>query len=552
LKKVLIANRGEIAVRIIRTCRDMGLATVAVYSDCDRTALHVRMSDEAWRIGPDAASESYLQVDKLIDAARRTGADAVHPGYGFLAENAGFAEACGKAGLTFIGPSMQAMRAMSSKIGAREVAARAGVPLVPGSDAPLPAMATDAEIAAAGAAVGYPLLVKAVAGGGGKGMRVVRAAEDLAGAVRLARSEGQSAFGDDRVYFERQLSRPRHIEVQLLGDRHGSVVPFVERECSIQRRHQKLIEETPSPGMTPELREKLTAAAAAIGRAAGYTSAGTIEFLVDATGSFYFLEMNTRLQVEHPVTEVVTGLDFVRAQIQIAEGARLEDVVADLKVGTTTAGGPAFRPAFGHAIEVRVYAEDPDTGFLPSPGLITHLRTPSGPGIRDDSGAFEGWTVPIAYDPLVSKVIAWAPDRPGAIARMVRALTEYDVRGIRTTIGFCRELIASPAFAAGEFDTTTVDGLFETRSRGAAARDDAREEIAAIAAAMFEMAKTGSKASTTKDVTNDVAENIGDSVVAESVVADSVVPNFRLAQTFRATPGAESLWAQRARLENLR
>ncbi len=318
MNKILIANRGEIAVRIIRTCREMGLATVAVYSECDRNALHVRLADEAHAIGPDQASESYLRIDKLIDVCRASGADGVHPGYGFLAENADFAEACSTAGLTFIGPGAAAMRAMGSKTTARDIAAAAGVPVVPGGHT--------AE------GIGYPLLVKAVAGGGGKGMRVVRAPAGLDSAVALAKSEARSSFNDDRVYFERLLERPRHIEVQLLGDLHGTIVPFVERECSIQRRHQKLIEETPSPSVTPALRERLMAAAAAIGRKSGYTSAGTIEFLVDATGEFFFLEMNTRLQVEHPITEAVTGIDFVRAQIEIARGARL----ADLKVGTTT------------------------------------------------------------------------------------------------------------------------------------------------------------------------------------------------------------------------
>ena len=312
LNKILIANRGEIAVRIIRTCREMGLATVAVYSECDRNALHVRLADEAHAIGPDQASESYLRIDKLIDVCRASGVDGVHPGYGFLAENADFAEACSTAGLTFIGPSAAAMRAMGSKTTARDIAAAAGVPVVPGGHT-----AED---------IGYPLLVKAVAGGGGKGMRVVRAPAGLDSAVALAKSEARSSFNDDRVYFERLLERPRHIEVQLLGDLHGTIVPFVERECSIQRRHQKLIEETPSPSVTPALRERLMAAAAAIGRKSGYTSAGTIEFLVDATGEFFFLEMNTRLQVEHPITEAVTGIDFVRAQIEIARGARLADL----------------------------------------------------------------------------------------------------------------------------------------------------------------------------------------------------------------------------------
>ncbi len=442
------------------------------------------MADEAYAIGPDEASESYLRADKLIDAARRSGADAVHPGYGFLAENSDFAEACSTSGLTFIGPGAPAMRAMGSKTSAREIARRAGVSIVPGSAAPFGGTASDDDLSQAAHGIGYPLLVKAVSGGGGKGMRVVRTPDGLADAVRLARSEGLSSFGDAAVYFERLLERPRHIEVQLLGDLHGMVMGFVERECSIQRRHQKLIEETPSSAVTPELRAQLTAAAEAIGRAAGYTSAGTVEFLVDASGGFYFLEMNTRLQVEHPITEAVTGLDLVRAQIEIARGA-------------TIASMPA-RPSVGHAIEVRVYAEDPENGFLPSPGLITHLHAPAGPGIRDDSGAFEGWTVPTAYDPLVSKVIAWAPDRQGAIARMGRALAEYDLRGIATTIRFCRELIESAAFAAGEFDTTSVDRMMEHRSQRAAARDDEREEVAAIAVALWE-AKMGSGATPKQD-----------------------------------------------------
>ena len=534
MNKILIANRGEIAVRIIRTCREMGLATVAVYSECDRHALHVRLADEAYAIGPDQASESYLRIDKLIDAARASGAGGVHPGYGFLAENPEFADACATAGLTFIGPTAAAMRALGSKTSARDIAVAAGVPVVPGGDTSLD--------------IGYPMLVKAVAGGGGKGMRIVRSADELQSAVALARSEALSAFGDDRVYFERLLDKPRHIEVQLLGDTHGTIVPFVERECSIQRRHQKLIEETPSPAVAPELRERLMAAAAAIGRAAHYTSAGTIEFLVDASGEFYFLEMNTRLQVEHPITEAVTGIDFVRAQIDIARGATL----ADLKVGITSDASdtsgvvPTFRSAVanGHAIEVRVYAENPDEGFLPSPGLITHLRPPSGPGIRDDSGAFEGWTVPTAYDPLVSKVIAWAPDRPGAIARMVRALTEYDLRGISTTIGFCRDLVASPAFAKAEFDTTYVDRLLEQNGHRKSAKADELEEIVAIAAAMWEMEKVRLKPDTTE--TSALPEPAVAPVAPASVVAAAPVVS-----AFRRTD-RESLWAQRARLESLR
>jgi acetyl-CoA carboxylase biotin carboxylase subunit len=533
LNKILIANRGEIAVRILRTCRDMGLVTVAVYSECDRNALHVRLADEAHAIGPDQASESYLRIDKVIDVARASGAGAVHPGYGFLAENPALAEACAKAGLTFIGPTAAAMRAMGSKMSARQIAVAAGVPVVPGGESP--------------SDLGYPLLVKAVAGGGGKGMRVVRSADDLTSAVDLARSEALSSFGDDSVYFERMLERPRHIEVQLLGDQHGTIVPFVERECSIQRRHQKLVEETPSPAVTPDLRERLMAAAAAIGRAANYTSAGTIEFLVDASGGFYFLEMNTRLQVEHPITEAVTGIDFVRAQIEIARGAKLADMAGLKSCATGT----------GHAIEVRVYAENPDEGFLPSPGRITHMRPPSGPGIRDDSGAYEGWTVPTAYDPLVSKVIAWAPDRPGAIQRMVRALTEYDLRGISTTIGFCRELIGSQAFAAAEFDTTYVDRLLEENGKKPAGKSDEVEEIVAIAAAMWEMREAGLKASTTIGAEAESGTPEPEPGTLEPELGTrNLEPGTRnlepVSGTRNRNPEPVSVWARSARLESLR
>jgi acetyl-CoA carboxylase biotin carboxylase subunit len=538
LEKILIANRGEIAVRIIRTCRDMGLATVAVYSECDRNALHVRLADEAHAIGPDQASESYLRIDKVIDAARSSGASGVHPGYGFLAENPELAEACAKAGLTFIGPSAAAMRAMGSKTNARNVAKAAGVPVVPGGDTSLD--------------LGYPLLVKAVAGGGGKGMRVVRSADELQRAISLARSEAQSSFGNDEVYFEKLLERPRHIEVQLLGDTHGTIVPFVERECSIQRRHQKLIEETPSPAVTPELRERLMSAAAAIGRAAGYTSAGTIEFLVDASGEFYFLEMNTRLQVEHPITEAVTGVDFVRAQIEIARGAKLVDMFAGRDAaGLSSAGlssvGLDFSRATGHAIEVRVYAENPAEGFLPSPGRITHLRAPAGPGIRDDSGAYEGWTVPTAYDPLISKVVAWAPDRAGAIARMVRALTEYDVRGISTTIGYCRDLVASFAFASAEFDTTYVDRMLEESGKKDG-KVDGLEEVVAIATAIWAFETVRLKPDPTEQPATEAPATEAPVPVAPAAPVEPVTP---VGSALRRTD-KESLWAQRGRLDGLR
>jgi acetyl-CoA carboxylase biotin carboxylase subunit len=473
MKKILIANRGEIAVRIIRACRELGISPIAVYSECDRTALHVRYADEAYAIGPSAPRESYLRIEALIDAAKKSGADGVHPGYGFLAENEDFAAAVRDAGLTFIGPTPKAIETMGSKTAARTAARRAGVPVVPGTEDPLAPDVPDAAIAAAAAAIGYPLLVKAVAGGGGKGMRTVTDAADLAGAVRAARSEAGAAFGDAAVYLERRLIRPRHIEVQLLGDAHGTVLPFVERECSIQRRHQKVVEETPSLAVSPALRAAMTSAAVSVAKAVGYTNAGTIEFLLDEDGRFYFLEMNTRLQVEHPITEMVTGLDLVRWQIRIARGERLDLDPA-----------PLLRPN-GHAIECRIYAEDPDNNFLPSPGRIQQLRVPAGPGIRDDSGATAGLDVPIFYDPMISKLVAWAEDRPFAIARMRRALGEYLVTGIRTTVPFFSWLLSQPDFQAGRFHTTYLDDVLKARNgRPFVESSPAVEEIAAIAAAL--------------------------------------------------------------------
>jgi acetyl-CoA carboxylase, biotin carboxylase subunit len=472
LQKILIANRGEIAVRIIRACRDLGLASVAVYSEADRAVRHVRMADEAIAIGPSPPRESYLRADAIVAAARASGADAVHPGYGFLAENAAFAAACEEAGLTFIGPSSRAITLMGSKTAARDAARAAGVPIVPGTGAALAEAASDAELTAAARKVGYPIMVKAVAGGGGKGMRVVSSPDDLLSAVRAARSESGSSFGDSAIYFERRLIRPRHIEVQVLADHHGTVLPFVERECSIQRRHQKVIEETPSMAVSPRLRRRLTRAAAAVAASVGYTNAGTIEFLVDEQGRFYFLEMNTRLQVEHPITELVTGVDLVTWQIRIARGERLDLAARD-----------AVTPR-GHAIECRVYAEDPDAGFLPSPGRIVGLRAPDGPGVRDDSGVEAGTDISIYYDPLVSKLVVWGGSRAEAIARMTRALGEYEVSGIRTSLPFFRWMLREPAFARGEFHTGYLDELLQSR-RGEPfdPPDVSRVEVAAIAAA---------------------------------------------------------------------
>ena len=483
MQRVLIANRGEIAVRVIRACRDMDLSPIAVYSECDRMALHVRYADSAYPIGPSAPRESYLNIERVIDAARRSGADAVHPGYGFLAENAAFARAVGDAGLTFIGPSPEAIATMGSKTVARLAAMRAGVPVVPGTEQPLSPELSDAEVAAAADAVGYPVLVKAVAGGGGKGMRTVADRADLAGAIRAARSEARTAFGDAAVYLERQLTRPRHIEVQLLGDVHGTVVPFVERECSIQRRHQKLLEETPSTAVSQVLRARMTSAAAAVARAVGYTNAGTIEFLLDENGDFYFLEMNTRLQVEHPITEMVAGVDLVRWQLRIARGERL-DLDAERLLEPN-----------GHAIECRIYAEDPDNAFLPSAGRILEFRPASGPGIRDDTGAMAGVDVPIFYDPLVSKLIAWAEDRPQAIARMRRALAEYRIAGIRTTIPFFTWLLGEPEFVDGTVHTAYLDEILRARN-GRPFVDPAPdvEDVAAIAAAVHATIATSAAA----------------------------------------------------------
>ncbi|HEX5071459.1 MAG TPA: acetyl-CoA carboxylase biotin carboxylase subunit [Vicinamibacterales bacterium] len=471
--KVLVANRGEIAVRVIRACREMGLGTVAVYSDCDRDALHVRLADAAFHIGPGPARESYLRIDAIVDAARRAGADLIHPGYGFLAENEDFAQACVDAGVTFVGPTPRAIALMGSKTAARQAAQAAGVPVVPGTETPFSDDASDGEIVAMAARIGYPLVVKAVAGGGGKGMRTVATPADLLAAVRTARSEAGAAFGDSAVYLERRLMHPRHIEIQLLGDHHGTVIPFVERECSIQRRHQKVVEESPSLALDQATRQRMAECAATVAKSVGYTNAGTIEFLLDEDGQFYFLEMNTRLQVEHPVTELVTGIDLVHWQLRIAQGARL--AIAPERALTPIA----------HAIECRIYAEDPDAGFLPAPGRVRALSIPGGPGIRDDRGVAAGFEIPVFYDSMISKLIAWGADRPQAIARLARALDEYRVVGVRTTLPFFQWLVRQPEFAAGRFDTTYLDRLLaERRGQPFVAPSASDEDDAAIVAAM--------------------------------------------------------------------
>src|SRR5580698_8967761 len=436
-KKILIANRGEIAVRIERGCRDMGIRSVAVYSDVDRASLHVQMADEAYPIGPAPSRESYLVIEKIIGAARQAGADAIHPGYGFLAENPALPRACEKAGIVFVGPSAAAMEKLGSKTAARNVAKEVGVPTVAGTLDPI----ANTEMAVEAARkTGYPIVLKAVAGGGGKGMRLVEQEKDLAGAWRDASSEAQNAFGDGRMYLEKYLLKPRHIEIQVLADQHGHFVYLGERECSVQRRYQKVIEEAPSPIMTTDLRRVMGEAAVKLARAGGYANAGTVEFLVDAERNFYFLEMNTRLQVEHPVTEMVTATDLVKLQIQIAAGERLPFAQEDVKLS-------------GHAIECRIYAEDPDNNFFPSPGKILERRVPSGPGIRLDDGVYAGWTVPNDYDPMLGKLIAWGSDRAQAIARMQRALDEYYATGIKTNVSLFRRILATADFQNGDIYT---------------------------------------------------------------------------------------------------
>jgi acetyl-CoA carboxylase biotin carboxylase subunit len=441
-RKILIANRGEIALRVIRTLREMGIVSVAVYTDVDRAALHVRKADEA------AHLRSYLDIGAILDAARRHGADAVHPGYGFLSENARFARACEDAGIAFIGPSSKSIELMGSKTEARRVAKSGGAPIVPGTEE---GVLSSAEALAFARAAGFPVMLKAVAGGGGKGMRRVDREEDLISSFEAASSEALRAFGDGAIYVEKLIENARHIEIQIFGDRHGNMVHLGERECSVQRRHQKVIEESPSPlsARLPGLRERMGEAAIRAARAAGYFNAGTVEFLADDAGLFYFLEMNTRLQVEHPVTELVTGLDLVRMQIDVASGAKLPITQEEVAIR-------------GAAIECRIYAEDPAAGFFPSPGKITQLAEPSGPGVRVDSGVYQGWTVPLDYDPMLSKLIVWAGTRGHAIERMLRALGEYHIGGIRSNIPLFRVILNDPAFRAGDLHTGYLDALLRS------------------------------------------------------------------------------------------
>jgi acetyl-CoA carboxylase biotin carboxylase subunit len=463
IRKVLIANRGEIALRVVRACAEVGMQSVAVFSEADRTSLHVRAADEAYPLGPAPSSESYLRMDKLLDVARLSGADAVHPGYGFLAENAAFAQAVLDAGLTWIGPPPSAMRLLGDKLTARHAVQSAGVPTVPGSDVPVDDQDHAAEAAEK---IGYPVLIKASAGGGGKGMRVVRGREELAAALRTAQSEAQSSFGSGVVYFEKYLEGVRHIEIQLLADNYGNVIHLGERECSIQRRHQKLIEESPSVAVDAELRARMGAVAVAAAKAAGYASAGTVEFLVDRFKNFYFLEVNTRLQVEHPVTEMVTGIDLVLEQFRVASGRPLRITQEDVRLT-------------GHAIECRIAAEDPFANFVPSLGDIRALSEPSGPGVRVDSSLYRGGRVSIYYDPMLAKLIVWGPTRAHAILRMRRALREYRIVGVQTNIPFHLGVMQSIDFQRGRLDTKFIERFLGAEGRIA---EEDREELEGVSA----------------------------------------------------------------------
>ena len=472
IKKVLVANRGEIAVRVMRSCREMGIISVAVYSEADRTAMHVRYADEAYFIGPSPSSESYLNIDKIIAVARESGAEAIHPGYGFLSENATFSERCEKEGIIFIGPSAHAIRTMGDKITARRTMVEAGVPVVPGTEE----IANEKLAAEKAREIGCPVMVKASAGGGGKGMRLVNDEKDIINAVRAAQSEAREAFGDDSIYIEKYIASPHHIEFQVLADKHGNTLHLFERECSVQRRHQKVIEETPSPLMTPRIREEMGKFAVAAAKAVDYAGAGTIEFIVDDDLNYYFLEMNTRLQVEHPITERVVGVDLVKEQIKIASGKKLQLKQDELE-------------QYGHAIECRIYAEDPENNFMPSPGIVQHITEPLGLGVRHDGYVYEGYEIPLFYDPLISKLIVWARTRKEAIDRMKRALYAYKITGVKTTIHFLEKIMDTPDFVKGKYNTHFIeknkDLLFVTQKP-----DNQIEDVAIIAAFMDYQNKT--------------------------------------------------------------
>ena len=466
IDKILVANRGEIALRVMRSARELGIKTVAVFSDADEQSLHVRMADEAVHIGPSPAAQSYLLGEKIIEAAKTTGAQAIHPGYGFLSENARFAEAVDKAGLIFIGPPPKAIEVMGDKLAAKDAVSNYDIPMVPGSSTGI----TDPQAAMKEASeIGFPVLIKAAAGGGGKGMRIVHSAEDFIEQMNRAISEAESAFGDGSVFVEKFITKPRHIEIQVLGDQHGNIIHLFERECSVQRRHQKVVEEAPSAVVSPEMREKMGQCAVDVAKACGYYGAGTVEFIVDENLDFYFLEMNTRLQVEHPVTELITGVDLVKEMIYIAEGKELTIKQEDLVI-------------LGHSIESRVYAEDPYNNFLPDIGTLHTYERPQGAGVRVDDGYDEGMEIPIFYDPMISKLISYGKDREEAIQRMSRAIEEYHISGVETTLSFCQFVMKHPSFISGDFNTNFVQEHFDGKPP---VGDAEEEEIAAAMAAWF-------------------------------------------------------------------
>ncbi|MBW6490325.1 MAG: acetyl-CoA carboxylase biotin carboxylase subunit [Lentimicrobium sp.] len=482
IKKILVANRGEIAVRVMRSCREMGIPTVAVHSDADRSSMHVRYADEAYNIGPAPSVESYLNIDRIIDAAKKSKADAIHPGYGFLSENAAFSERCKQEGIEFIGPNPNAIRQMGDKITARKTMIAAGVPVVPGT---VDKIVDYAEALETIRGIGLPVMIKASAGGGGKGMRLVKKEEEIESSLRGARSEAKAAFGYDAVYIEKYIESPHHIEFQILADKHGNAVHLFERECSVQRRHQKVVEETPSPLLTPEVRAEMGAHAVAAAKACNYHGAGTIEFIVDDNRNYYFLEMNTRLQVEHPITERVVGVDLVKEMINISNGFELPFKQEELKQS-------------GHAIECRIYAEDPDNNFMPSPGTIRHITEPLGLGVRHDGYVYEGYTIPIYYDPMISKLIVWAKNRDESISRMRRALHEYKITGVKTSIPFLARIMETEAFKSGKYNTHFIeenrDFLFTPHDC-----DGVCEDIALIAAFLEHNSKLEKIKSTDRD-----------------------------------------------------